>query len=352
MALALALAGASTAVALRDQGERVPPAPTHPGSLLPSVTVPTAPPTATSTVPPVPVGTTLAPPPAPTSGPLVTPQVEQEVVATTWQAFATAFAEDDVADIEATSTPSVQQMVTGWFSCGCTPWPVASTQVSYSAPPQTSYPLSFMAELDGTLYDGTPLDKQAVFTQAAPTAPWLVAYVGSYTGGEPVLGTWGTSLQAAAPPVPSDITAAPQELADFFQVVDQAGMVPALPPGFVDDTYLKQTVSQAQQDVDNRAQLHQEVTLTHTIEQISPVFASTGGDVVCADMTLSSVTTSARGGSLVQSPDYHPWGHLLAPGSYPAVTDLERYDVCFFEDESGTIQLFSDMGGPYSLSGR
>jgi hypothetical protein len=354
VALTLALAGASTAVALQNQGTPGPRSSTVPAGLAvpvppPSTSSPTPP--FPTTVPAVPVGTTVAPPPAPTSGPLVTPEVEQQVVATTWQAFAAAFAEDDVADIEATSTPTVQQMVSGWFSCGCAPWPLASTQVSYSASPQTTYPLWFMAELDGTLYDGAPLDKQAVFTQASPTASWLVAYVGSYTGGEPILGPWGTSLQSAPPPIPSHITSAPAELAAFFQIVDKAGHVPALPPGFTDDTYLRQTVAQAQQDVESRDQLHQKVTFTHTIDQVSPVFASTGGDIVCAAMTLSSETTAAKGGPLVQSPDYSPWGHLLAPGSYPSVDDLQGYDVCFFEDQAGTVQLFSDMGGPYSLTG-
>lgn len=353
LAVVLALAGTSTAVALRHDGPAAPRPSAVPLGVRPSGAPPVPIPVQlpTTTAPPVPAGATLPPPPAPTSGPLVTPPVEQQVVATTWQAFAAAFAEDDVANLEATSTPSVQRVILGWFSCGCQPWPLASSAASYSAPPQTAYPLWFYAELQGTTYDATPLDKQAVFTQAAPTAPWLVAYVGSYVGGSPILGTPGINEQSPAPAVPTDITQAPGAFAAFFQTFDQTGKMPPLPAGFVDDTFLQQIIAQGKGSLENDANEHQKIVFHHAVVSMSPVFASIGGDVVCAALDTNGDVTTKSGAPIVQPPDYSQWGHLLAPGSYSSVTQDQEFDVCFFEATDGSIQLYSNMGGPYRITG-
>lgn len=137
---------------------------------------------------------------APPSGQsLVTPALEQQIVQTTWKTFATGFATGDTNSVDATSTPSVQQAVTGTFHCGCGGWPVASTTVNYSAPEQTNYPLYFYAELQGQDFNGQPMVKEAAFSQAATGQAWPLAYLGAYVNGSPVFGT-ASSDSVADPP--------------------------------------------------------------------------------------------------------------------------------------------------------
>ncbi|MGD0381852.1 MAG: hypothetical protein ABSC30_17930 [Acidimicrobiales bacterium] len=343
---ALALQGGSSPA--RSNGAAGTTLPTQRGLTLPTSTTITTP---TTVGIPAPDATTIPPPPAPTTGPLVTPQVESQVVATTWSAFAAAFAEDDPANLQATATPSVVQVVDGWLSCDCAPWPVAVTGVSYSAPPQTTYPLSFYAEIQGATYDGTPLDKEAVFSQSGPSSPWLVAYLGSFIEAEPLLGNTGADLQTAPPPVPSDITKVPQEFADFFQQLDTTGQAPALPAGFKSDGNLKEDIQESEQTYAARKKGKLADTFTHSIEQISPVFSSPYGDLVCATMTIGDVVTSTSGAPIVQPTNRSQWGNLLAPGSYTSVNEQLVHDECFLEQPGGSTIVTSEMGGPVSITG-
>ena len=146
--LALVAAGVAIGVTARSGN-------TEPTTQLsPIVTVPTRP---VVTRPSVPAVVPTVPPSAPAPAPapdLVTPAVEQQVLATTWTSFSVAFAEDDTTTMATESTPAAYAAAEGSLLCGCKPWPTAYASVSFSAPPQSSYPASFLAEFAGTDYDG------------------------------------------------------------------------------------------------------------------------------------------------------------------------------------------------------
>jgi hypothetical protein len=67
------------------------------------------------------------------------------------------------------------------------PWPSVTTTVWYSAPPQSNYPIHFYAEIESDLKNGTaPTFKEIIFSKAAPTRPWLIAYLGSFNSSAPL----------------------------------------------------------------------------------------------------------------------------------------------------------------------
>jgi hypothetical protein len=140
---------------------------------------------------------------------LVTPQVEHHVIATTWQRFSTALKSENPAGLRATTTPTAFAAIAGWLGCGCAPPPTFITQIWYSAPAQSSYPLSFFAEVDSDHDNGsTPSYKEIVFTKSEPTHPWLIADIGLFNNSTPLIAFPDYSafpaenLQASPPPVP------------------------------------------------------------------------------------------------------------------------------------------------------
>jgi hypothetical protein len=282
----------------------------------------------------------------------VTPRVERHAMATTWSLFSAAFAEDDTSMLRKTTTPTMDDVVHGWFSCGCAPWPVAVTNVSFSAPPQKKYPLWFYAEIQGIEYDGTPLIKEAMFTRASPNRPWLVTYLGGFIGGSPLFGRKSLNYERRPSPEPQSPARIPQEFANFFQQVDQSGSAPPLPKGFVNEGIISENIAGDEQLHQSRKAADYTDVYSHTVTQVSPAFAAPQGDVVCAAMDTGDAITSEPGSPMVQPQNRGQWGTLLAPGSYRSLSEHLVFDTCFLElFGSGNIELLTSMGGPISISG-
>lgn len=279
--------------------------------------------------------------------------VENQVIATTWKTFSTALAEDDLATLATVSTPQVQQLISGYFACGCEPWPVANNVISFSAPPESSYPLSFYADISGNNYDGSPLYKEVVFTQASASSPWLVSYVGAYTGTSAVFGPTAVNLLEEPTPVPKDPTLIPQEVASFFQDLDESGSQRGLPSGLLDSGITKQLIDASLQSRAEDANSHFTDRYTHTIDSESPIFPgpNPGGDLVCDSMTVTAVITPASGYAIAQTEDQNPWGNQLAPGDYGSLTIATLHDQCFDEFVDGSIDMVIDIAGTLSITG-
>lgn len=327
-------------------------APTSTTAAPTSATTPLPPTTeAPATTTTAPVATTTLPPALPTQS-LVTPAVEQRVVETTWQSFATAFATGDAATIAANSTPAVQQAVIGTVHCGCGGWPVASTVVNYSAPPQKAYPLYFFAELQGQDFNGEALMKEVAFSQSGAGRPWLVSYLGAFIKGSPVFGTDSSQfMTGAASPVPWPLAQAPGQFAAWFQQLDQTGTPPPLPAHWLESNVMKENAVGSQSTVVNDRALGYTDTFSHSIAGTSPLFAIPGGQVVFATLTLTRTVTPPAGHTITQPADRSTWGQLLAPGSYHRLVFHETIDIALGETTSGTIIQLTNLGGPYSITG-
>lgn len=285
---------------------------------------------------------------AASAGGLITPAVESEVVATSWKTFSDAFVEDDPVTMATVATPDVVNVVAGYFSCGCEPWPPADTSVSFSAPLESSYPLSFYSEIIGKEYDGTPLNKDVVFTQAAPSAPWLVSYIGASVG-PPLFGSVPTNLQQAPMTVPEEPTNLPQEFVSFFQKLDQAGTVPQLPTGALDVGILKEIIDQSQAATYDRSREHLSDQYTHSISGVTAVYPGPDGDLICLTNNVTDVVTPQSGATITQPANRSKWGNLLAPGMYSGLTTRSISDVCLYEDVGGAVAVVSTVGGEYSV---
>jgi hypothetical protein len=326
-----------------------------PGSTTPPSTITTIPVSSPSNVPIVSPATGVAatpitPPPPPASGSLVTPAVEKDVVNSTWMTFADAFAEDDVATLKELSTPSVYLVVTGAFACGCPPWPPQVTGASYSAPPQTSYPISFWAELEGHDYNGTAMTKEIVFTQASAQAPWLVADIGAFWGGQPELGS-NVNETDPAPTSPTPIATLANDFAQYLQTVDTTGnTTPSA--GVLDDYYLEQTITNTRWAEDQANGWNDR--WTHTVQETSIPFALSSfqdSDLACFTMSFQSVVTSANGKPIVQPADQSLFPPLLPAGSYSSVTENGEADTCFVTENGPGAYMLTTYSGLYSVTG-
>lgn len=293
----------------------------------------------------------VAPPAAPASGPLVTLAVAQQVFNTTWEEFATAFVNGDTAGIAQFTTPTVQHVIAGAFACGCRPWPLAYSQVSFTAPPQTTYPLSFYAEITGKDYDGTTQWRQVVFTQASATSPWLIAFMGVFNQGSPVLGSPATdTLAAPDPSSAATAAAAPAALTTFLQQLDANANTAPPPPGFETGGWFDQTVSGEQQ---NQATLQKDgetVTTVHTAGTPSTVFAGPGVALECVPIVLTATYRHSDGTPLLQPQDLSGWGVFQAPGSFSSITQTGVTDWCV-ETFGSQTEITSIWGGVYQSIG-
>ena len=298
-----------------------------------------------------------APSEASGSGPsLITAVIEQQVVATTWTGFSTAFADGDRTGIAQYTTAEADQSIEGSFDCGCPPWPTAYTSVSFSAPPQSSYPISFLAEFVGVNYDNSPLTKEVVFTQASSGAPWLIAHLGSFVNGEPI-SDLSSNVSAAPPAVPTLITQVPETFATYFNTLDNTGKPPTpRPPGFSSNNYLTEVIGQSEQAYLTETTGGYKDVNTHVVGPVSPVFAveengQIRGVEMCFYLDISTTVTRTNGAPVVQPADQSTFGNLLAPGSYSSLHETQNEDNCVSESITGTSYLLSTLGGISSITG-
>lgn len=216
-----------------------------------------------------------------------------------------------------------------------------------------SLSLSFYVAITGHDYDGAPLHKQAVLTQASSSSPWLVSYVGAYVNGTAVFGGAASNEIRQPLAVPTDPRAIPQKIAAFFQALDETGSLPPIPAGLVEDGIVKAGLSSSLQLLADRSAAHFSDHFTHTIDSVSAVYPGSGDTsaIVCDAVRMTDVVTPAPGASILQSADRHDWGNQLAPGDYGSLTITVLHDECYMESTDGSIRQLIDMPGVLSLTG-
>lgn len=264
-----------------------------------------------------------------------------------WPKFALAYATQNSKGIDHYTDSDVQKAIDGWLFCGCGPLPTRYQRVNMTAPSQTAYPLSFLAEVQVREYTGQTEVVEAVYTKESSRSSWLIAYLVPYIDGAPLLDS--STMNLPAPKVPVDVAAVGTQIASFFQTVFDSGQ----PPNSWPQTgSLQEETQRLLSDREYMAQNHLVENLTYLAGPHSLAFANPQGVLMCGEVRSHSVITpSTPGGFIVQPPDQSFLGTQLAPGSYSSVTSSSLRDDCWRVTPQGTTQPLSFFGGVYSRTG-
>jgi hypothetical protein len=148
---------------------------------------------------------------------------------------------------------------------------------------------------------------------------------------------------------------APQEYADFFQSLDTTGDTASkAPAGWGMGNILTSEVSTTKEIRARQVAAGLHDTLTHTVDQTSPVFAQVTGNSLygameCFSVTVTDNMTTASGTPIVQPPDRETFGNLISPGSYSSIKFTKEDDACVGEDATSGVTLDADSGGTYVI---
>ena len=288
-------------------------------------------------------------------GDLITPAAAQEVLATTWAGYAHAMVSDDRASLSAYTTPSALDDADATLDCGCLPGPMTYSTTAISTPPQTGYPLSFMAGLRGLGYNQQSQTWWVVFTKAGAGTPWVIAFFASYAEGNGLDGF--TSNSSPSPvAVHYPLQGAPEAFAQYFQELDATGTTGnGAPTDYAHNNILNSEVTgTSQNDQQDKAEgLHE--TFTHTVDQVSPIFAQSINSTVigameCFTVTATQDVTSATGSPLVQPASQTTWGYQIEPGSYASIDFTKDDAECVEESADSGITITSESGGTYLIA--
>lgn len=293
-------------------------------------------------------------------GDLVNAQVVGQVIATTWRGFAASYVDDLHQRLWTYATATMKDVLAGSLLAPEIPWPPQFGRVSFSAPPQTAYPISFLAEIQGQSYTLTTANREVVFTQASAGAPWLVAFAVSYSG--PPQFQAGNSV-AVAPPSGALVTA-PQEFAAYSQKLDTQNVKPTtVPPAFTFSPLLKLLFAGDQTRLAHERSQGISMVFTHKVGTKSLQFATApvpdathAGVLQCFVLKETADFRPAKGKSLVQTvTKFDNWSNLLPPGLYSAIQQTASFDVCLTQyttaAKKGRITFDGLTGGNYAVTG-
>jgi hypothetical protein len=271
----------------------------------------------------------------------------------TWAGFTSALEQNDLTGMAAYATPGVVNVVKGYFLCGCAPWPPQTSSVNFTAPVETSFPSSFLAEVTVPDYDGNPLIIDAVLTEAAAGAPWLVSFlVTNYE--QDLLGTTSAAAMDDLPPPQTVLGPAIDETASFLQEMVTTGSAAGNPwYAGTDDATDGSAIGQLGASL--AGTYHANVAqgyafpVTYSVSRTSVVFSTSEGDVECAEIDGDGTATHP-GGTVTQPVDQSEYGVTLAPGGYSSVTVVSARDVCM-DQQVAPVRMVGLIGGAYQATG-
>ena len=157
------------------------------------------------------------------SGSILNSRIEQSVINNVWNSFTTQLLKQNYSALSQYAIPSAIDSLKGALACGCSPWPLNYSQISFTAPNQTSYPAYFLAQMAGKDFEGNNQTRLAIFSQNSVNTPWMIDAITIYAGSMPLLGSYSNSsinIIQSAPQPDSILTSAPHQLANWLQQVD------------------------------------------------------------------------------------------------------------------------------------
>ena len=229
------------------------------------------------------------------------------------------------------------------------------TSYELTAPAQTKYPLSFLAEINNPtatiVVNGArtsaPVLTLAIFEKSSASASWVITRIVTTGNTAPWLSPTSSSTMAATPqPEPS------QFVMGFSQLV--AAMTSARNIGRVSpDNYWSRVGANEEPGAmfqelegDHQADVagHSTQVGGYTYSAPSAVFMTKLGPMECAYVLG---TATYRGPNVEQPANRSAFGPFLAPGTYQSVTLESTRDACIVQ-ETPTYEVFVGIYGGVS----
>lgn len=286
---------------------------------------------------------------------LLTQTVVDKAFSAVWTQFAIAANAGARTSLLALATPSVVDIVEANRACNCGQLPISFGSVELTAPLESTYPISFAAEIDGAKGARGPFTLLAVLQKDSASASWQVAWLVKYRGTTPTLPS-GDSIGTARPPVVDGTLTNPITLiAQLFESLSNTGRYPS------GNIWVGDLNAQGTEPSDTASALlaaHKAAVArsvsdvsTYTATNFSPVFASSSGYLECGQISGTIVEMPAHGSDLVQPPNHSVYGPMLTPGSYASVTEVGARDFCVVVSLQNVVSASGLTGGTYEVTG-
>ncbi len=307
--------------------------------------------------PAVPTGGFVAPVPAALArgeASLLTPAVTRAVVQEIWPRIAGVSTDAEFNQLPLIATPDVVDLIHSQLVCGCGLWLPTFSSLEVSAPPEPSYPLTFLAEIDQPTGANGAEIQLAEFAKRSPDEPWLMVHLTGWGGTYREL-VAGASLAGEADALAPGATTFDQ-LADLFVTLRQSGSAEPGNPwdGTVSGPQGNQpTVTEHHFLVNHQDDVAAGYTASASYQVVdySPNFWTGTMDIQCATIRGRIVVIPNPGVRMFQPTSQTSFGPQVPPGTYSSVTELASFEVCIDRVDATQANVVGLLGGLYSSTG-
>ncbi|MHB8318812.1 MAG: hypothetical protein ACYDEP_06235 [Acidimicrobiales bacterium] len=280
----------------------------------------------------------------------------EKVFSTEWPMRAEALSNYDLGSLSRIERGAALLGDEASIDCKCeltTPAPLEPPHL-FTAAQQSSYPATFLAEVQVDRSGYIPELTDLVFRRASRDSPWLIVFATSYTWGRYPLLSIGDSF--SVPPGPPSLLAfanrLPGDLAQYWQAWKDTGKAPLVTP-FVNSGYLLSHGT----DIANaqsywRARGNSETTSYYSGAGVDGSYAFTtryGAILLCTTVRWTSTIRATSKSTSVNQPftrdEVTP---QVPPGNYRWVRQLGIRESCFLVAPNTVPSVLGERGGTYS----
>lgn len=290
-----------------------------------------------------------------TPGVVVDLATAQKVFSTEWPLRSEALSSYDLPTLARIERGAALEGDVAWVDCGCeltTPAPLNPPRL-FTAAQQSSYPATFLAEVQVDRSGYVPELTDLVFRRAGPRAPWLIVFSTTYKWGQyPLL---STADDFSSPPSPSSLLAyeetLPGALAQYWQTWKDTGRAPQVTP-FINAGYLLSHgtgIANAQDYWHAHANIETTDYYSGVGTDGSYAFATNYGIVLCTTVRwTSTIRATSTQSSIYQPLSRDEVAPQVPPGNYRWVRQLGLRESCFWAAPRTLPSVLGERGGIYS----
>ena len=248
------------------------------------------------------------------------------------------------------SLPALRVVAADYF-CGCgDPWSSRYGSVVLTAPTESTYPVSFLAQATTTSSLGRPDTVLLVFEKISAGQPWIITQVTNWLGtGGWLLSTPGGMSQPEADPVlVANLRKELAALALMFQQARASGTVASSNFWYplVHQLNMNPGAEVAELESHYKSDMQtpgMRLSVVDSVSDISIGFSTVRGPTICGDIVGTIVETAP---AIVQDARRLNYGPFVTPGDHRSITEYANTDVCL-AFTSRHIRLLGLQGGEW-----